>query len=130
MLDLTDTFIKVARRDGDFARAVRTAAASYRGDEEAYVDSQRLHSDARPDLGLTYVQFALREAPHVCRHTIGESRYRVHSAEECSAVCDLKWQHQAPATRVASAPCPTCYLTSPLSVTECPACDTPLGAAA
>lgn len=126
MNNVTEAFVTAARADDDFARAVRETAAGLLDEGEAYVDSSRLH-DARPDLGLTYVQFVLRETPYLCRHTIGDGRYRVHAQEQCGADCGVKFAQRAPVI-YASRRCPTCFLSSPPAVDECPACDSRMAA--
>lgn len=129
--DLTLVFVGAAKADQDFARAVRSAVEGLlEGDEVGEVDSNRLHEHGRPDLGLTYVQFVLRETPHICRHTIGRGRYRVHAAEKCGTACDEKWQRWAPAPETPSVNCPSCFLRMPATVDECAVCGTDIRAAA
>lgn len=82
----------------------------------ALVDSHRLAGaifkrrvDADPVQTRNYVQFVLREAPHVCGHADGGGMYRVHEALECSDACKERWAHTAPApTRPV---CSGCFMT-------------------
>lgn len=128
-IDVTQVFVEwVTHAIGDysFAELVRLAAQDA-GD--GWVDAEKVH-DAFPTVGFTYVQFCLRETPHICRHTIGERKYRVHSALVCSEECDEKFAHTPDRPAVPSRACPSCGIHAPLSLQSCDFCDEPLKEAA
>lgn len=119
-------------------RAAVAGVASHVGDADTLVDSVRLATaavrwrTAQRDLSydgpvsyrqtLDYIQYLLREAPHVCRHSVGDGQYRVHGDAACSASCDTKWA----STRrpdVAAAVCDDCFTSYPAALGACDRCN-------
>jgi hypothetical protein len=67
------------------------------------------------DNSLSYVQFVLREAPHVCRNGERVGKYfvyRAHVEVECSARCKAKGSHGVHVERPAEY-CSHCFLQLP-----------------
>lgn len=115
--DLTDHFIHWTRYTDNLADDIRLAAAD--SDEDGTVDSHRLAREISQE--VTYVQHCFREASYICRHHVGEGRYRVHTADECGPGCQEKWFHtQGRPTTVV--PCLGCGIHVPPAATECDFC--------
>lgn len=116
--DLTDYFIWFTKDCGNLSEAIRNAAML--AESDGTVNSHNLARAIGAE--VTYVQHVLREAPHVCRHNIGDGRYRVHEAKTCGDDCDEKWAAHGggPGEKVNA--CPGCGIHVPPAATECDFC--------
>lgn len=116
--DLTDHFISWTRYTDNLAEDIRLAAAA--AVEDGTVDSHRLAREIEQE--VTYVQHCFREAPYICRHHVGEGRYRVHTADECGPGCQEKWFHANPAKIAPVNACVGCGIHVPPAADECDFC--------